>query len=542
MLKFIPLVTFTFTCANAIALNGSEEITKQKRIDTFLQMLEQTQKKLPIPGLNMAIITPKSSNSTASNDLPYDVFFKSVGVRNASSKEALDKNTVHMIGSTTKLFTAHVLGWLEDRGFVGWNTPVKYYTNVTFFNKTTQDNATLVDLLSHSTGVSDCEELYAKKGNPIDLMKQVESLPPIGEFRNSFSYSNTMFALAGSIATQFHEFKSSDPFQGWHSILQKQIFAPLWMASATSEFDFFMNSTSPVSAFHTWVPSDASEYKYHTELKNINELFYRNTAPAGVISLNIEDYSKWMMYILEMFQKGQSSMANILSKKAHNFIFSAHNNYTQIKEFPELSWSNGLGIRLSEYKGQRIGWHDGLVTGQSTKMCFLPDLGYGLVLFSNSEYCVEGLYACQDMIDLFLFNQDLSQVGNHTITDMKRVLGTLEAKSRDNQKAIQQNSLKPVLPPTLPKTAYVGTFNYSAAKQSLFTTTLVSETPFRLRFAPTDSYESISYSGMSMTLQHFSGDRFVEVIGEDLVPVSGIYNFKFDSDKLTFVNRTALTF
>ena len=502
--------------ANAVAVRDGAEVTKQQRLDKFAQIFEQVQQNMHIPGMSIVLITPKSSGSVASNDLPYDVFFKSYGVRNASSKEPIDENTIHIIGSTTKLFTAHVVAMLEEQGLVDWNTPVKNYADVSFSNPEAQAKANFIDLLSHSTGVGDAVDLYPKKGDPLNLIKESESLPPIGEFRNSYHYSNDMFSLAGSIASNVLNVTSNDPFEGWRRIVQEKIFGQLGMESATVDFESYMNTPFPADTPHSWQLSNTGKDKYRVFARNVNEFFYHTISPAGVIALNIKDYSKWLMYLLDVAQNGKSSMANIVSKKNHDLIFAPHNDF--LTDADPDGGSYGLGVGIREYKGHKVAFHNGAVLGQTTQMCVFLDAGYAFASFSNSEYTHDGLAACEDIFDQFILNQDLAEAGTKTLAAMNLMVSTLNDGVEDNIRLIQQHSLTPILPPSQPKRSYVGTFRHSEFNHTLYTTTLVSETPFRLKLLPTDSYETCNSVLLCETVQHWTGDQFVMLNGDLAVP------------------------
>ena len=354
----------------------------------------------------------------------------------------------------------------------------------------------------------------------------------------SFHYSNEMFALVGAIASNVVALNGSNPFLGWRTLVQEKIFDQLGMKSATVDFDTYMSLNSSVEAFYIRVPSNSSEYKFHVEAKNSNELFMKNHPSAGAIAMNIKDYSKWMMYLLEMSQKGKSSMAKLVSKKNYDFIFAPHNNFSKVEGIPE-SPSYGLGTYISEYKGYKIVYHSGHFIGQYTTMCLLPDHGYGMAAFANTDYAPGDRYACEDILDLFMLNQDLSQAGNKTLGLSSVIVESFNATDSNNTKLIQKHSLLPVATLPFPKTAYLGSFNFTESKVSEYSTTMVSETPFRLKFRPRESYDSCVMTGFCLTLQHFGGNQFIEIIDNVPAPANGIYTFEFEAGKFTSVNRTA---
>ena len=60
------------------------------------------------------------------------VYMNCLGVRDLTSKKPVDPNTLFMIGSNTKQFTATNIAQLVSAGLMSWDDPItKYYPNLT---------------------------------------------------------------------------------------------------------------------------------------------------------------------------------------------------------------------------------------------------------------------------------------------------------------------------------------------------------------------------------------------------------------------------
>src|SRR5690606_1485686 len=95
-----------------------------------------------IPGLSVAIVKDGQI-----------VFMKGFGVTDHTSKQAVDENTVYMIGSNTKAFTATALSILQDANVLSLNDKVQQWLpEFTLNNPLAAQEATIVDVLSHRIG------------------------------------------------------------------------------------------------------------------------------------------------------------------------------------------------------------------------------------------------------------------------------------------------------------------------------------------------------------------------------------------------------
>jgi CubicO group peptidase (beta-lactamase class C family) len=82
-------------------------------IDAYI---EKSLRDWNIPGLAIAIVKDDSV-----------VLAKGYGVREIHKKEAVDANTIFVIASNTKAFTATALGLLVQEGKIAWDDPVLQY-------------------------------------------------------------------------------------------------------------------------------------------------------------------------------------------------------------------------------------------------------------------------------------------------------------------------------------------------------------------------------------------------------------------------------
>jgi CubicO group peptidase (beta-lactamase class C family) len=126
------------------------------------------------------------------------------GYRDVSNKVPPTEDTIYHIGSLTKFFTAVTVGALVEEGKLGWNTPIQQYLPAfrTMDDERIGEELTLVDLLSHRTGLAQKLDIWLEGGNEL-LLPKTETIPTCGylekvkPLRYEWQYNNWPYCLAG---------------------------------------------------------------------------------------------------------------------------------------------------------------------------------------------------------------------------------------------------------------------------------------------------------------------------------------------------------
>jgi CubicO group peptidase (beta-lactamase class C family) len=153
------------------------------------------------------------------------IYKKSLGYSNFSTKKKLNENTMFLIASLSKSFTAiAILMLVEDDKLQLTDTLTHYFPSIPY------KNITIEHLLTHTSGIPDYMKLFdkywdksqvASNTDVIDLLSRYH--PPILFKPNEqYSYSNTGYALLGSIIEKVSGVSYS-------KFLSKRIFKPLKM-------------------------------------------------------------------------------------------------------------------------------------------------------------------------------------------------------------------------------------------------------------------------------------------------------------------------
>lgn len=173
--------------------------------------------------------------STISDDI---VTIGAIGLKNADTKEILEKNDRVLIGSVTKTLIATGILRLASQGKLDIETPVyKILPNITFINPGREDNSvTIRDLLNHTSGIEDSRfwQVFSTESTPSTPLEYIFSKnPSVLKVRTvpgtRFSYSNIGYSLLGLIIEKTTQ-------QSYETYLDKNLLIHLGMKNSTFQF------------------------------------------------------------------------------------------------------------------------------------------------------------------------------------------------------------------------------------------------------------------------------------------------------------------
>ena len=140
------LLALTASLALATFVWASDEPTLEQRLEKLAESLETAREHAHIPGMSIAIVKDDQV-----------VWARGFGLADVAAERPADEGTIYAIGSTTKAFTATLIGMLADEGKASWDDPVtKYLPYFDLQVRSDDENAqcTLRDLLNERAKVS----------------------------------------------------------------------------------------------------------------------------------------------------------------------------------------------------------------------------------------------------------------------------------------------------------------------------------------------------------------------------------------------------
>ncbi|TSD64843.1 serine hydrolase [Inquilinus sp. KBS0705] len=320
------------------------------------------------------------------------VLMKGYGIKELGMQNKVDENTLFMIGSNTKAFTATALAMLQADNKLSLDEKVtKYIPEFKLENKAAGEMAIVKDLLCHRLGFKTFQGDFTFYNTNLarhDVIEKLGKMKAEYPFRTKWGYTNAAFLTAGEIIPRV----TGKP---WEVYLKENIFAPLGMSSTlalTADMPKALNCTVP----HTLVDGRLTAIPYC----NIDGL-----APAGAISSSVSDMSKWVMALLDNGKVGGKQIipeaAIAATRQPQDYVSTA--NYLNGDIGFELY---GLGWSIQDYCGRRLVMHTGGVNGYVSSVTLVPKENLGIVILTNSDQ--NELYEALkwDIIDAYFKNKN----------------------------------------------------------------------------------------------------------------------------------------
>ena len=324
------------------------------RLERLAESLEQARERAHVPGMSLAVVKDDRV-----------VWSGGFGLADLESGRAADARTIYAVGSTTKAFTATLIGMLADEGRLDWDDPVT--AHLPWFDLAVQSDdpdaaCTLRDLLSHRHGFSRMSMLWAGGGQVSrdEILRTAANAEPFAEFRKGFNYCNVTYLAAGVSAGVA---AGSD----WDTLMRTRLLEPLGMEASTL-------SVAAASADERL----ATGYRWHesaSEHAPMPMLELAHIAPAGAINSNVLDMARWVRFQLA---RGELDGRRLISTERLEDTWEPQVAIGQGVEY-------GLGWMLREHGGHRVVEHGGNIDGFSAQVTLVPEQGLGYVLLLNLD-------------------------------------------------------------------------------------------------------------------------------------------------------------
>ncbi len=328
-------------------LSADDEL--KQRLQNVAASFESLRQEMKIPGMALAIVKDDKV-----------IFSEGFGYRDVDGKIPVTPDTNFAIGSTSKAFTAALIGMLNDEGKMDLDSKITDYIDwyKPDLNEET-GNLTIRDMLSHRSGISRNDILWASgKVDREAILRESLDAEPLDGFRQRFNYNNVLFLAAGMASAK------TAGLSDWDALLAERLLGPLQMESTTS----INSEATNMANGYRW---DKHEESYVLlEMKNLD-----NISPAGGINSNIIDMAKWLKFNLN---KGQVDGKRLLSEAQFEQIWSPAIGISQ-------GFDYGLGWFIRDWKGKKVLEHGGNIQGFAAQVGLMPEEKLGFVLLTNTS-------------------------------------------------------------------------------------------------------------------------------------------------------------
>lgn len=438
-------------------------------LDGFAAVVEKAVADWNVPGAGLAVV--------AGGEV---VLAEGFGHRDLEQDRPMTADSLFAIGSTTKAFTATVLGMLSDEGKVDWDEPLRtYLPGFRLHDPVATELVSPRDLVTHRSGLPRHDLLWYNdnRGTRGEVVARLAHLEPSAGLRQEFQYNNLMFLTAGHLIERLTG-------ETWEQAVRARILEPLGMTRTT-----FAVAESQKDADHA-LPYREND---HDQLERIPFRPIELIGPAGSLNSSVHEMSRWLLFNLSGGQAGGERLINATTLAD---IHSPHMTMGAAPERPEISQPTyGLGWVIDTYRGHRRVRHGGGIDGFSTMVMLFPDDDLGFVSFTNRGSGLPAILI-QHAADLILGLDPIDWNGEalERRAKAKEAMGEAEKKKGATRRAGTR--------PSRHLAEYAGDYSHPG----------YGTLAIRLE----DSALSMTFNGISSPLEHWHYDVFsgAEVEGD----------------------------
>jgi CubicO group peptidase (beta-lactamase class C family) len=419
---------------NATLKVAAPELYSAAPNDTELQVIlsdfekyaERGRKDWQVPGMAVAIVR---GNDT--------IYMHSFGVKNISGTDPITNDTIFMIGSTSKAFTAALVAMQVDEGKIKWDDKViDHLPDFRMYDPWVTREFTVTDLMAQRSGMPAYagDEAGFLGYDRQHIMHSIRYIKPVTSFRSAYAYENSLFLWAAAIVENLTG-------ESWENNLQQRIFLPLGMSNSSDDLKSLQQARN-VAFPH--IMSNGSAKALPIEGKFLGT--YYTYGPAGGINSNVIDMAKWLRL---QINNGTYEGRQIINESSMVYMRTPK---TIIGTNPITDGYMAYycqGWAYQEFEPYPMVWHNGEPIGHHSMIAFIPQAKVGIVVLSNAGYTELPEALAFKFFDMYFGNpgRDWS--------------AQLLAQSKETEALANASTPKPPASPSpaMPMSSYVG--NYS---------------------------------------------------------------------------------
>jgi CubicO group peptidase (beta-lactamase class C family) len=329
--------------------DGSRGRVSEEQLSKLLGIAAR---KFNVPGIAVGIF----SNGT--------VTYSSYGVTNIDHPAPVDENTLFVIASVTKTFTATAIMRLVANGKVDLDAPVKrYIPELKLLDQTAAEQITVLNLLNHTSGLE--WRLDANTGEGDDALEKfvarMVDLKQIAPAGIRACYSQAGYDLLGRVIEKVTG-------KSYEQALTSLILEPLGLTNSFFALDDIMTRryASGHNADEKGKLSVAQTLKYS-----------RAENPGGGLASPVTDLIQWARFHLgDSSVNGEGVLPTTVRKDMQQ----------PTVELKGSSLGDAIGISwfLGDINGVKTVGHSGSGNGQFAELLMVPERNFAVVALCNA--------------------------------------------------------------------------------------------------------------------------------------------------------------
>lgn len=302
------------------------------------------------------------------------VFTKGYGYRDVERGKPFTPDTLGCMASTTKSFTAALMGMLVDEGRVSYDEPIRNFVpDFALSDPMASEQATLRDLFYHRTGLPPHDAMWPDDTiTRREYLRRLRYLKPVMPFRYAMEYSNVIYNAIGCIEEQLTGCT-------WEDLVRTRILQPLGM------------KRSCVTREEMGLDTNAAKGYFVRDLRTppaaMEPMELNVGAPAAALCSSTKEMLLW----LEMqrrdgvyLQNGKEKrlLSETVCRQMHHGGVVRGTYPWDCEELPDVS-TYGMGWKTLIYRGLEIIFHSGELEGFCSASLFNQEENFSICVIVN---------------------------------------------------------------------------------------------------------------------------------------------------------------
>jgi CubicO group peptidase (beta-lactamase class C family) len=382
--------------AQAVDLTGLDplSLTGERRA-MFEAYVADALLRFGVPGVSIAVVE--------GGDV---VYLNGFGVTQFGSTQAVDADTMMMIGSVTKSMTTMLAATLVDDGLLTWDTRlVDMLPDFAVGDPELSQSLTVRDAFCNCTGIPgrDIELLFESSAfTPEGVATALAGMAPTAELGEQFQYNNLLISAGGYAVGVAAGGGAEDVALAYDVALRERVLGPIGMTRST------FHPEEVLAGGNYAVPHATDLSGTLQPLPLVAERSLLPVAPAGALWSNAREMARYV----------QTELADGIAPDGTRVVSAENLEMTWapgvvIPSSPagpavlSASMTNyGLGWMGGAYHGLRLINHSGGTYGFGSEVAFLPEENLGIVILTNARTPFAAFnYAVQFRLLELLFDQ-----------------------------------------------------------------------------------------------------------------------------------------
>ena len=318
------------------------------------QFVEETAEKFNIPGVAVGVWVDGKE------------VYACHGVTSLENPLPVEKDTLFVLGSVTKTYTATTLMRLVAEGKVKLDAPVRQYVpELKLADEQSAEKITILNLLNHTSGLDWRVDVDSGEGDDalareVAKLAELKLIAPPG---TRASYSQAGFDLIGRIIEKVTD-------KTYEQAVASLIFEPLELSHSFFSRDEVMTRRFAVG--HN--PDEHGKLFIARPWKH-----WRSNNPGGGLASSVADQLRWARFHLG---DGRSKNG---TRVLPTEVLHQMQEQTVALRGSSLGDAFGIGWFLREVDGVRTIGHGGSANGQFAELLIVPEQNFAVVSLSNSN-------------------------------------------------------------------------------------------------------------------------------------------------------------